>query len=107
MTDGRSINKVILIGNLGSDPEIRGTQTGEIVVSFSLATSESWRDREGGERRERTEWHHIAIFNKQIAKVAKLYLRKGSTEATLLCSTAGETISNALASACSAVRTDG
>jgi single-strand DNA-binding protein len=78
VTDGRSINKVILIGNLGSDPEIRGTQTGEIVVSFSLATSESWRDREGGERRERTEWHHIAIFNKQIAKVAELYLRKGS-----------------------------
>jgi single-strand DNA-binding protein len=73
-----SINKVILIGKLGGDPETRGTQAGERVVSFSLATSESWRDRESGERRERTEWHHIAIFNKQLAEVAFSYLRRGS-----------------------------
>src|SRR3954452_5669356 len=74
-----SINKVILIGKLASDPEIRATQAGETVVSFSLATSESWRDRGSGERRERIEWHHIAIFNKQLADVAVKYLRKGST----------------------------
>jgi single-strand DNA-binding protein len=74
-----SINKVILIGNLGCDPESRGTQTGETVVSFRLATSESWRDRTSGEWRERTEWHHIAIFNKQLAGVAERYLRKGAT----------------------------
>ena len=73
-----SINKVILIGKLGCNPEMRGTQTGEAVVSFSLATSESWRDRASGERRERTEWHHIAIFNQQLADVAFRYLRKGS-----------------------------
>src|SRR5207249_1945852 len=73
-----SINKVILIGYLGCDTEIRGTQAGETVVSFSLATSESWRDRASGERRERTEWHHIAIFNKQLAEVAEKYLRNGS-----------------------------
>src|SRR5437764_15380844 len=73
-----SINKVILIGKLGCDPEIRGTQAGDLVVSFSLATWESWRDRASGERRERTEWHHIAIFNKQLAEVALSYLRKGS-----------------------------
>ena len=73
-----SINKVILIGKLGGDPEIGGTQAGERVVSFSLATSENWRDRTNGERRERTEWHHIAIFNEQLAEVADRYLRKGS-----------------------------
>ena len=73
-----SINKVILIGKLGCDPESRGTGTGATVVSFSLATSESWRDRASGERRERTEWHHIAIFNKQVAGLAWRYLRKGS-----------------------------
>jgi single-strand DNA-binding protein len=73
-----SINKVILIGYLGCDPEMRGTQAGESVVSFGLATSESWRDRASGERRERTEWHHVAIFNKQLAKVAFWYLHKGS-----------------------------
>src|SRR5436190_8944080 len=73
-----SINKVILIGKLGCDPESRGTGTGATVVSFSLATSESWRDRASGERRERTEWHHIAIFNKQLAGLAWRYLRKGS-----------------------------
>jgi single-strand DNA-binding protein len=74
----RNINKVILIGNLGCDPEIRATQAGERVVSFSLATSESWRDRTSGERRERTEWHHIAIFNERLGEVAERYLRKGS-----------------------------
>ena len=73
-----NINKVVLIGYLARDPETRGTQTGERVISFSLATSESWRDRRSGERRERTEWHHIAIFNKQLASVAEKYLRKGS-----------------------------
>src|SRR5436309_2859018 len=74
-----SINKVILIGKLASDPEIRATQASETVVSFSLATSESWRDRASGERRERTERHHIAIFNKQLAELAVKYLREGST----------------------------
>ena len=73
-----SINKVILIGKLGCDPEMRGTKTGESVVSFSLATSESWRDRTSGEQRDRTEWHRIAIFNKQLAGLAWRYLRKGS-----------------------------
>ena len=73
-----SINKVILIGKLGCDPEMRGTQTGESVILFSLATLESWRDRATGEHRERTEWHHIAIFNKQLAGVAWRYLRRGS-----------------------------
>jgi single-strand DNA-binding protein len=73
-----NINKVILIGNLGCDPEIRATQAGERVVSFSLATSESWRDRTSGERRERAEWHHIAIFNERLGEVAERYLRKGS-----------------------------
>jgi single-strand DNA-binding protein len=73
-----SINKVILIGKLWGDPETGGTQAGERVVSFSLATSESWRDRVSGERRERTELHHIAIFNKQLAEVAERYLQKGS-----------------------------
>ena len=73
-----NINKVILIGNLASDPEIRGTQAGECVVSFGIVTCEIWRDRTSGERRERAEWHHIAIFNKQIADIAVKYLRKGS-----------------------------
>jgi len=73
-----NINLVILIGNLASDPEMRATVAGESVVSFSLATSESWRDRTNGERRERTEWHHIAIFNQQLAEFAFQYLRKGS-----------------------------
>src|SRR3954468_21345695 len=78
MTMAGNINKVILIGNLASDPEIRGTGTGQTVVSFSLETSESWRDRTSGERRERTEWHHIAIFDEQLAAIAWRYLRKGS-----------------------------
>jgi single-strand DNA-binding protein len=73
-----NINKVILIGNLGHDPEIRGTQAGERVVSFDLATSESWRDRTSGERREHTEWHRIVIFDEHLAEVAERYLREGS-----------------------------
>ena len=73
-----SINKVFLIGTLESHPEIRSTQAGELVVSFSLATYESWRDRATGECRERTEMHHIAIFNQQLAWIAQRYLRQGS-----------------------------
>jgi single-strand DNA-binding protein len=73
-----SINKVILIGELGSDPETRGTQAGERVVSFSLVTSENWRNKTSGEPRKRAELHHIAIFSKQIGEVAERYLQKGS-----------------------------
>ncbi|HLZ82800.1 MAG TPA: single-stranded DNA-binding protein [Caulobacteraceae bacterium] len=73
-----SVNKVILIGNLGRDPEIRSLGSGDRVASFSIATSESWRDRATGERREKTEWHRISIFNDNLVKVAESYLRKGS-----------------------------
>lgn len=73
-----SVNKVILIGNLGADPEIRRLNSGDTVVNFRLATSESWRDKNSGERRERTEWHNVVIFNEGIAKVAEQYLKKGS-----------------------------
>ena len=73
-----SINKVILIGNLGRDPEVRATQDGAKIVQLSLATSESWKDRTSGERRERTEWHRVVIFNERLADVAEQYLRKGS-----------------------------
>lgn len=73
-----SVNKVILVGNLGRDPEIRHTQDGNPVVNMSLATSESWKDRATGERRERTEWHRIVIFNEHLSRVAEQYLRKGS-----------------------------
>jgi single-strand DNA-binding protein len=73
-----SVNKVILVGNLGRDPEVRQTQDGKPVVSFSVATSENWRDRASGERRERTEWHRVVIFNDRLADVAQKYLRKGS-----------------------------
>lgn len=73
-----SLNKVMLIGNLGRDPEVRRTNSGDAVVSFSLATSESWRDKATGERREKTEWHNVVIFNEGIAKVAEQYLKKGS-----------------------------
>ena len=73
-----SVNKVILIGNLGRDPEVRSTQDGAKIVQLSLATSESWKDRASGERRERTEWHRVVIFNERIADVAEQYLRKGS-----------------------------
>jgi single-strand DNA-binding protein len=73
-----SVNKVILIGNLGKDPEIRNTQAGDKIVSFSLATSETWNDKLSGERKERTEWHRIVVFNEHIAGVAEKYLRKGA-----------------------------
>jgi single-strand DNA-binding protein len=73
-----SINKVILVGNLGKDPEVRRLQSGEPVVNLSIATSETWRDKASGERKERTEWHRVVIFNEQLAKVAEQYLRKGA-----------------------------
>ncbi len=73
-----SVNKVILVGNLGADPEIRRTQDGRPIVNLRIATSESWRDRSSGERRERTEWHRVVVFNEGLAKVAEQYLRKGS-----------------------------
>jgi single-strand DNA-binding protein len=74
-----SVNKVILVGNLGKDPEVRHTQDGKAIVNLSLATSESWRDRSTGERKEKTEWHRVVIFNENLAKVAEQYLKKGST----------------------------
>ena len=73
-----SVNKVILVGNLGKDPEIRNTQDGTKVAQFSLATSETWNDRASGERKERTEWHRIVIFNDRIGEVAERYLKKGA-----------------------------
>ena len=73
-----SVNKVILVGNLGRDPEIRSTQDGNRIVQLNLATSENWRDRATGERKERTEWHRVVIFNERLAEVAEKYLRKGS-----------------------------
>lgn len=73
-----SINKVILVGNLGADPEIRSTKDGRPVCNLSLATSESWKDKNTGERREKTEWHRVVIFNEGLAKIAEQYLRKGS-----------------------------
>lgn len=73
-----SVNKVILVGNLGADPEIRRLQSGDMIASLRIATSESWRDRQTGERRERTEWHTVVIFNENLAKVAEQYLKKGS-----------------------------
>jgi len=73
-----SVNKVILVGNLGRDPEIRSTQDGQRIANLSLATSESWRDKASGERREKTEWHRVVIFNERLAEVAEKYLRKGS-----------------------------
>lgn len=74
-----SVNKVIIIGNLGRDPEVRNFQNGGKVVNLRIATSERWRDKASGERKERTEWHSVAIFDEGIAKVAEQYLRKGST----------------------------
>jgi len=74
-----SVNKVILVGNLGRDPEARSMSNGSEVVSFSLATSESWNDKQSGERKEKTEWHNVVIFNEGLGKIAKQYLRKGST----------------------------
>ncbi len=73
-----SVNKVILIGNLGRDPEVRRLNSGDSVVSFSLATTESWRDKATGERKDRTEWHNIVIFNDNLGKVAEQYCKKGS-----------------------------
>ncbi|MBO6725511.1 MAG: single-stranded DNA-binding protein [Rhizobiaceae bacterium] len=73
-----SVNKVILVGNLGADPEIRRLNSGDPVVNMRIATSETWRDRQSGERRERTEWHNVVIFNDNLAKVAEQYLKKGA-----------------------------
>ncbi len=73
-----SINKVILIGNLGANPEVRQTNDGMKIVNFSLATSESWKDRATGERRDRTEWHRVVIFNENLAGIAERFLKKGS-----------------------------
>ncbi len=74
-----SVNKVILVGNLGRDPEVRSFPNGGKVVNLRIATSETWRDKQSGERKERTEWHSVAIFNENLAKIAEQYLRKGST----------------------------
>ncbi len=73
-----SVNKVILVGNLGRDPEVRRMTSGEPVCNLSIATSESWRDKASGERKEKTEWHRVVIFNPNLAEVAEKYLRKGS-----------------------------
>jgi len=72
-----SVNKVILVGNLGRDPEVRTTQDGQKIVQLSLATSDTWNDRASGERKERTEWHRVVIFNDRLADVAERFLRKG------------------------------
>lgn len=74
-----SVNKVILVGNVGKDPEVRSLNNGDRVASFSLATSETWRDRQSGERKEKTEWHRVSVFNDNIVKVVEQYVRKGST----------------------------
>lgn len=74
-----SVNKVIIVGNLGRDPEVRSFPNGGKVVNLRIATSETWRDKQSGERKERTEWHSVAIFNENLAKIAEQYLRKGST----------------------------
>ena len=73
-----SVNKVILVGNLGRDPEIRSMNNGGSIANLSIATSETWRDRNSGERREKTEWHRVVIFNEGLVKIAEQYLRKGS-----------------------------
>ena len=73
-----SVNKVILVGNLGADPEIRYTQAGKKIANLRLATSESWKDRQSGERREKTEWHRVVIFNEGLANITEQYLKKGS-----------------------------
>jgi single-strand DNA-binding protein len=74
-----SVNKVIIVGNLGRDPEVRSFANGGKVVNLRIATSENWRDKASGERKERTEWHSVAIFNENLAKIAEQYLKKGST----------------------------
>jgi single-strand DNA-binding protein len=73
-----SVNKVILVGNLGADPEVRRTQDGRPIANLRVATSESWRDKASGERREKTEWHRVVIFNEGLCKVAEQYLKKGA-----------------------------
>ena len=73
-----SVNKVILVGNLGADPEIRHTQDGRPIANLRIATSESWKDRNSGERKERTEWHRVVIFNEGLCRIAEQYLRKGA-----------------------------
>src|SRR6202021_3911388 len=73
-----SVNKVILVGNLGKDPEVRRMTSGDPVVNLSVATSESWRDKASGEKKEKTEWHRVVIFNKNLADVADKYLKKGA-----------------------------
>ena len=74
-----SVNKVILVGNLGRDPEVRTFQNGGKVCNLRIATSENWKDKQSGERKERTEWHSVAIFNENLARIAEQYLKKGST----------------------------
>ena len=74
-----SVNKVIIVGNLGRDPEVRSFQNGGKVVNLRIATSETWRDKSSGERKEKTEWHSVAIFNEALGKIAEQYLKKGST----------------------------
>ena len=74
-----SVNKVIIVGNLGRDPEVRSFQNGGKVVNLRIATSETWRDKASGERKEKTEWHSVAIFNEALGKIAEQYLKKGST----------------------------
>jgi single-strand DNA-binding protein len=74
-----SVNKVTLLGNVGKDPEVRHTQDGKAIVNLSIATSESWKDKATGERKEKTEWHRVVIFNEGLAKVAEAYLKKGSS----------------------------
>lgn len=73
-----SVNKVTLVGNLGADPDVRRTNNGDPVVNLSVATTETWRDKQSGEKRDRTEWHRVVIFNEQLAKVAENYLKKGA-----------------------------
>ncbi|MBX2834462.1 MAG: single-stranded DNA-binding protein [Micavibrio sp.] len=73
-----SVNKVILVGNLGADPDVRAMQSGDNVVNLSIATSESWKDKQSGERRENTQWHRVVIFNQGLVNVCKNYLKKGS-----------------------------
>jgi single-strand DNA-binding protein len=73
-----SVNKVILVGNMGKDPEVRSTQDGSKIVNLTLATSETWNDRASGERKEKTEWHRVVIFNDRVADVAEKYLKKGA-----------------------------
>jgi single-strand DNA-binding protein len=74
-----SVNKVILVGNVGKDPEVRHTQDGKSIVQLSIATSESWRDKASGEKKEKTEWHRVVIFNEGIAKIAEQYVKKGTS----------------------------